>query len=179
VRFAPGLQAREILDPFARGSYPRSTAIGGLPWHLRGASMFGIRAMSDMAMLTMSQEERSLLGIDRRPKLGSTVAVRASYKALSTFLRSERGREVWDDFLKSTVAQILGAARAAEAAHGRRNRAATFLVPNAAEYLIELPDLVRNWPGSTADYALGDPARKKGAPAVSAELQRSRARSAS
>jgi uncharacterized protein (DUF2236 family) len=179
VRFAPGLQAREILDPFARGRYPRTTAIGGLPWHLRGPSMFGIRAMSDMAMLTMSQEERWLLGIDRRPKLGSATAVRASYKALSAFLRSERGREVWDDFLKPRVAAILARARAADAAHGRRERAATFVVPNAADHLVELPDLVRNWPGSTAHYALGDPARKTGAPAAAADRKRPRARSVS
>jgi hypothetical protein len=86
---------------------------------------------------------------------------------------------VWDDFLKSQVAGILRKARQADAAHGRRNRAATFVVPNPADFLVELPDLVRNWPGSTAQYALGDPAPKSGPAEAPADLKRPRARSAS
>jgi hypothetical protein len=155
VKFAAGLQGREILGPFARGGYPSGTVIGDLPPHQRALAMFVIRAMADMSISTMHPEERQLVAIDRAPKLRSRTAVRASYRLLSAFLRSDRGRRIWADFVKENVAQIMERARAAQAAPGGRTRAAQFVVPDARAALVELPDLVRNWPGSTEGYHVG------------------------
>jgi len=175
LKFAAGLQGREILEPFSRGHYSNGTVIGDLPRRWRGLAMFGLRAMSDMSLSIMTREERSLIAIDRRPKLGSRTAVRLSYKALSAFLASERGREIWADFTKSQVAGIIEQAKVASGGRGTRTRASTFVVPNAADFLVELPDLVKNWPGSTADYRYGDPAPKHGAPPpVATRIRRSR-----
>lgn len=155
VRFNAGLQAREVLEPFSRGTYPRGTVFGDLPFYFKPPAMFTLRAMADMAMSTMSREERQLIAIDRRPKLGSAAAVRLSLKALSAFMRSERGTEVWNDFVKANVAGIIERARVAQNAPGARTRAAQYLIPDAKKALVTPADLIRNWPGSTADYALG------------------------
>lgn len=163
VKFAAGLQGREILGPFARGGYPTGTVIGDLPPHQRALAMFVIRAMADMSISTMRPEERQLVAIDRAPKLRSRAAVRASYRLLSSSLRSERGRRIWADFVKENVAQIMERARAADRAPGGRTRAARFEVPDARTALVELPDLVRNWPGSTEEYVVGG-ARRAGGP---------------
>uniref|UniRef100_UPI0008317F85 oxygenase MpaB family protein n=1 Tax=Aldersonia kunmingensis TaxID=408066 RepID=UPI0008317F85 len=85
VKFNAGLQARDILEPFSRGTYPRGTVFGDMPFYYKTPAMFSIRAMADMAMSTMTAEERRLISIDRRPKLGSATAVRVSLKALSAF----------------------------------------------------------------------------------------------
>jgi uncharacterized protein (DUF2236 family) len=154
-KFAAGLQAREILEPFSRTAYPAGTVIGDLPGYQQVPAMFALRAMTDMAMMTMTPEERKLIAIDRGPKLRSKVAVRASYRLLSKFMRSERGEQIWRDFVKDSVATIVERARAAEAAPGGRTRISQFVVPDAEEFLVELPDLIRNWPGSTADYRVG------------------------
>ena len=154
-KFAAGLQARDTLEPFSRGSYPTGTVIGDLPGYLRLPAMFGLRAMADMAMITMSPEERKLIAIDRKPKLGSKAAVRASYRMLSKFMRSGRGQEVWRGFVKDSVAKIIDRARAAESAPGARVRVSQYSVPDPKQCLVELPDMVHNWPGSTADYRLG------------------------
>lgn len=155
--FATGLQARETLGPFSRERYARGTVIGDLPIHQRAAAMFAVRLFADMALALMSPEERRLIAIDRRPKLGSRAAVLASYRALSAFLRSERGVALWEDFVHENVAGILRRARAAERAHGARNRRATFAVPDPHPYFVDLNDLERNWPGSTSEYRLGRP----------------------
>ncbi|MFV9455569.1 oxygenase MpaB family protein [Rhodococcus sp. NM-2] len=155
VKFAPGLQAREILEPFGHGKYPRGTVIGDLPVYYRIPAMFGLRAMSDMAMSIMSPEERRLISIDRKPKLRSTLAVRLSFKALSAFMRSERGSQVWNSFVKANVAEIIEAAQKAQRAPGGRTRASTFVIPDAREALVVPPDLAENWPGSTEAYKLG------------------------
>lgn len=164
TKFAAGLQGREILEPFSRGTYPKGTVLGDLPWHLRGPSMFVIRSMADMALSLMSSEERSLIAIDRRPKLGSKLAVKASYRGLSAFFASERGREIWAEFLKGQADEIVQRAKLASAGRGTRTRAATFEVPDPNDFLVELPDLVENWPGSTAAYRHGSPDPKKNAP---------------
>jgi hypothetical protein len=161
TKFASGLQGREILEPFSHGSYPAGTAIGGLPFFRRGAAMFVVRAMSDISMSTMSAEERALIAIDRRPKLGSKLAVRASYGLLSRYLRSDTGREKWAEFVGESIAKTIERARAAESARGGRERAATFVVPDPGPFLTQLPDLVENWPGSTADYRIGDVSAKQ------------------
>lgn len=155
VKFAPGLQAREILEPFAHGKYPRGTVIGDLPVYFRVPAMFGLRAMSDMAMSIMSAEERRLISIDRKPKLRSKLAVRLSFRALSAFLRSERGRQLWNSFVKANVATIIETAQQAQREPGGRTRASTFVIPDARDALVVPPDLVENWPGSTAAYKLG------------------------
>lgn len=157
AKFAPGLQAREILEPFGAGGYPSGTVIGDLPIHFKIPAMFGLRAMADMAMSIMTVEERTLISIDRRPKLGSKAAVRLSFKALSAFMRSDRGAQVWSGFVKANVAGIIDTARAAQRAPGGRTRASSFVVPDAHEVLVVPSDLVRNWPGSTAAYLLGGP----------------------
>jgi uncharacterized protein (DUF2236 family) len=154
-RFATGLQARETLAPFARGAYPSGTVIGDLPPAKRAGAMFAVRAFADMAMSIMSPEERTLISIHRRPKLGSAWAVRQSLRALSAFMRSDRGHALWDDFVHEKVAEILRAGRAAEGAAGSRNRRATFVVPDADALFVHLNGLERNWPGDTGEYRLG------------------------
>ncbi|WP_179272966.1 MULTISPECIES: oxygenase MpaB family protein [unclassified Rhodococcus (in: high G+C Gram-positive bacteria)] len=156
VKFASGLQARAILEPFASGSYSRGTAIGDLPTHLRLPAMFGLRAMADIAISIMTPEERTLISIGRRPKLGSKTAVKLSYRALSAFVRSTRGTQLFSSFVKPNVAGIIETARIAQHAPGARTRAAQFVVPNAYAVLWVPPVLVPNWPGSTAAYRLGD-----------------------
>jgi uncharacterized protein (DUF2236 family) len=157
--FATGIQARETLGPFGRERYPRGTVIGDLPWPRRAGAMFAVRLFGDMALAIMRPEERRLVAIDRRPKLGSRSAVLASYRALSAFLRSPRGVALWEGFVHENVAGILRRARAAEQAHGARTRRATFEVPDPRPSFVALPELERNWPGSTSDYRLGRPTR--------------------
>lgn len=164
TKFAAGLQGREILEPFSRGGYPKGTVIGDLAPYWKAPAMFGLRMMGDMALSLMTPEERSLIAIDRRPKLGSKLAVKLSFRALSAFLASERGREVWDGFIKTQACEIVQRAKAADAARGTRSRASGFVVPDANQYLVELPDLVKNWPGSTAEYKLGASGPKHDAP---------------
>ncbi|OXR45139.1 hypothetical protein B7C42_03096 [Nocardia cerradoensis] len=155
-RFATGLQARETLSPFATGEYPAGTAIGDLPFFKRKAAMFAARAVSDMAILTMTWEERELVAINRRPKLGTTAAVRLSAHLLSAWFRSDKGMRVFDGFVKSHTAEIFRRAREADAARGGRTRVAQFQVPDASAFVVELPDLLRNWPGSVDEYTLGN-----------------------
>lgn len=154
-KFATGLQAREIIEPFANAEYPRGTAIGDLPPLQRRFAMFAARAVSDMAILLMNPEEQSLISINRRPKLGSRAASRRALRALSRFLRSEKGQEQFDNFLKPTTAGIFRTALKVDDAPGGRTRVATFEVPDASSLVVELPDLVSNWPGSTEEYELG------------------------
>jgi uncharacterized protein (DUF2236 family) len=154
-RFATGLQAREILSPFANGEYPRGTVIGDLPPVLRRPAMFVLRAFADMAFLTMSWEERELISINRRPKLGSRRAVAASLTLLSKWFTGQQGQAVFEKFLGEHIAPIYLRGIAADEAKGRRTRAATFKVPEAGPCLVRLDDLSPNWPGSTAQYFLG------------------------
>lgn len=168
-RFATGLQARATLDPFSRGSYPRGTVIGDLPRALRAPTMFATRAMADIAMSTMSTEERTLVAIDRRPKLGTQSSVRASFRLLSAYMRSERGRVMWAGFVRENVARIIERARSAELANGGRARRAQFQVPDPSPHYIELDGLTRNWPGTTADYQLGATEKATSGPAVRLE----------
>jgi uncharacterized protein (DUF2236 family) len=159
-RFATGLQAREILSPFANGEYPRGTVIGDLHPALRKPAMFVLRSFSDMAMLLMSWEDRELISINRRPKLGSDRATRAAFGALSKFLRSDKGQAVFAKFLGEHIAPIYERGLAAHAAPGARTRAAQFTVPNAAACLVHEDHFVDNWPGSTGQYILGAEGRQ-------------------
>lgn len=154
-RFATGLQAREVLSPFARGEYPRGSVIGDLPPGVRQAAMFVLRAFADMAMETMSWEERELISISRRPKLGHRLAVRASLRLLSKWFCGDQGQKVFESFLGEHVAPLFIRAKQIDAAPGGRTRAAQFVVPDAAPCLVVEPYLLHNWPGSTANYVLG------------------------
>ncbi|GAA3549203.1 hypothetical protein GCM10023077_27470 [Mycolicibacterium helvum] len=154
-RFATGLQAREVLSPFANGVYPRGTAIGDLPAGVRQAAMFVLRSFSDMAMLTMSWEERELISINRRPKLGSRRATEAAMRLLSKWFTGEKGQAFFEKFLGERFAAIYTRGLAAETAPGGRTRVAKFEVPEATPCLFQHDDLLRNWPGSTAEYYLG------------------------
>ncbi|MDN2501537.1 DUF2236 domain-containing protein [Nocardia nova] len=180
TRFATGLQARETLSPFATSEYPAGTVIGGLPFFKRKLAMFGVRAVADMAMLTMSWEELELVSINRRPKLGSRFATRAALHLLSTWFRSDKGLAVFDDFLKVHVASIYRRGLKVDTAPGGRARAAQYQVPDASAFVVDLPDLVTNWPGSTNDYALGIEREKAAVvPAVASKQGLRRAGSAS
>jgi uncharacterized protein (DUF2236 family) len=159
-RFATGLQAREILSPFATGDYPSGTVIGDLHPLIRRPAMFVLRAFADMAILTMSWEERELVSVNRRPKLGSARMVKASLRLLSKGFGSRRGQALFDDFLGEHIAGIYRRGVAADEAPGGRTRAAQFVVPDAAPCLVRLADLSRNWPGSPERYALGAEGRE-------------------
>lgn len=159
-RFATGLQARETLSPFATGSYPAGTVIGDLHPVLREPAMFVLRAFSDMAMLTMSWEERELIAINRRPKLGSRRATKLALRGLSKWFTGDHGQAVFERFLGEHIAPIYRRGKAADNALGGRTRRATFEVPDAAPCLVKADYLTHNWPGSTAEYVLGAEARE-------------------
>jgi uncharacterized protein (DUF2236 family) len=159
-RFATGLQAREILSPFATGDYPAGTVIGDLHPVLRKPAMFALRAFADMALLTMSWEERELVAINRRPKLGSQLATKMALRALSKWFTGEQGQAVFEKFLGEHIAPIYRRGKAADTAPGGRTRRAKFEVPDAARCLVKVDHLSKNWPGSTAEYVLGKEARE-------------------
>ncbi|MDT5263920.1 MAG: hypothetical protein QOI90_546, partial [Mycobacterium sp.] len=121
---------------------------------------FVLRAFADMAMLTMSWEERELISVSRRPKLGSRRLVMASLRLLSKGFGSSRGQALFDSFLGEHIAGIYRGGVAADEAPGGRTRAAQFVVPDAAPCLVKLADLSRNWPGSPERYALGAEGRE-------------------
>jgi uncharacterized protein (DUF2236 family) len=176
-RFATGLQAREILSPFATGDYPSGTVIGDLHPLIRRPAMFVLRAFADMAMLTMSWEERELVSVNRRPKLGSARMVKVSLRLLSKGFGSRRGQALFDDFLGEHIAGIYRRGVAADEAPGGRTRAAQFVVPDAAPCLVRLADLSRNWPGSPERYALGAEGREDSTVVAPTVLRRNTASS--
>jgi uncharacterized protein (DUF2236 family) len=148
TKWAAGQQARAILKPFASGVYPEGSVIGELPPAKRRVAAWFVRALTDMALLTMVPDDRELLSIDRRPELRSRAAVRVSLRLLSAYLSRPKGRAAFDGFLKPDVAKIMVRARAAEAAAGGHEAAAREFVPASPESLevAALPDHVRNMP---------------------------------
>ena len=140
-RFATGLQARETLSPFATGSYPAGTVIGDLQPVLRKPAMFVLRAFSDMAMLTMSWEERELISINRRPKLGSRRATKLALHGLSKWFTGDQGQAWFEKFLGEHIAPIYRRGKVADSAPGGRTRRAMFEVPDAAPYLVRVDHL--------------------------------------
>lgn len=159
-RFATGLQARETLSPFGNGEYPAGTVIGDLRPLFRRPTLFVLRAFADMAMLTMSWEERELISINRRPKLGSRRATHMALRLLSRWFRGDQGRAVFDKFLGEHIAPIYRRGIAADEEPGGRTRAAEFQVPDPRPYFVHLDDLASNWPGSTEQYVLGSEGRQ-------------------
>lgn len=145
--WAAGLQAREILGPFASGVYPPGSVIGDLSPRRRAAVAALVRALTDMALATMRPQERALLAIDRPPQLRSRRLVRLSHRGLARVLNSDRGRELFAGFLKPDVARIVTRAREAQAALGGHEAAArTFEVADATPLLAILSDHVHNLP---------------------------------
>ena len=155
MRFATGLQAREIIGPFATKAFPKGTVLGDLPFFRGRSAVWAARAVADMAILTMSSEERELLAISRAPRLGSEVAVRRSLHLLSAYLRSEKGMAAFGDFLGSGTFKLFMRALKADAAPGSRTRVAAFHVPDPMPCFHKLADLVENWPGTVGAYVLG------------------------
>lgn len=145
--WAAGEQAREILKPFSSGVYPQGSVIGELPRAQRAVAAFLVRVLTDVALTTMTPEDRALLAIDRPPQLRSRLAVRATHRALSRWLGSPRGQAAFDRLLKPDVAKIRRRALEAEAAAGgHAAAAATFTVPDPAPLVVELADRVENFP---------------------------------
>lgn len=148
-RFAAGWQARQVLKPFTFGDYPAGSVIGELGAFKRRPAASAIRALTDITLLTMHPADLELLAIGRRPELGSRVAVKASLRALASYLGSPRGVAVWERFMKPDVAKIMDRARAAErAAGGHRAAAASFVPPNPEGCVATLSDHVRNMPAA-------------------------------
>lgn len=145
-RWAAGWQAREILRPFTMGDYPAGSVIGELPALKRRAAARAVRALSDIAMLTMHPDDLELFSLPRRAELRWEPAVRASARALAAGLGSPRGIAAWDAFMKSDVAAIMRRAREAEqAAGGHEVAARTFVPPDPSAHVATLDDLVANW----------------------------------
>lgn len=105
-RFAVGARGRDLLNPMDRSRYPEGTALGDLPTHQRLGAQFTYRMIADMVMLTLLDEEHLLLAISRRPKLGSKRLVRASLRAFSKFMLSDRGQQYWDTYLQKRASMV-------------------------------------------------------------------------
>lgn len=145
--WAAGQYAREILKPFADGTYPADSVIGALPAYQRRPIAVLVRALTDITLTTMSSDERELLAIGRRPTLRSPTAVRASHRLLSRFLGSARGRATFAGFVKTDVAAIVRRAYAAQSAAGGHAAAAgNFEVPDAARFVAQLDGRSENMP---------------------------------
>jgi uncharacterized protein (DUF2236 family) len=143
--WAAGEYAREILKPFAEGIYPDGSVIGSLPRYQQKPIAVLVRALTDMTLSTMSDDERELLAINRAPTLRSPAAVRASHRLLSRYLGSARGRRTFAGFLKPDIAKIVDRARAAQAASGGHRAASrSFVAPDPAQFVATLDDRVEN-----------------------------------
>ncbi len=154
-RFAVGLIGRRLLAPYDRSDYPKGTAMGDLPWLQRKLGLYVTRVVSDMASLTLLEDERMLYSVNRRPKMLTEGGVRASIKLFSAFMRSKLGMKALSWYLQNKAFNIFANALKVEDGPGYAERKANFVVPDPQGLYRELPDLKRNWPGSVADYALG------------------------
>lgn len=148
TKWATGFQARAILKPFVSGEYPEGSVIANLPARQRKLASVVAKALTDMALMTMGPDDRTLLAIDRPPVLRSRMAVRGSLRLLAGYLGRDKGRRMFDSFLKPDVAKIMDTAREAERAAGGHAAAAAKYVPADPETLAvaELPDHVANMP---------------------------------
>ena len=152
TRWAAGWQAREVLRPFTMGDYPAGSVIGDLPPLKRRPVARAVRALSDITLLTMHPADRELLSIPRPPELRSERLVRLSLRALAAYLGSPRGIATWESFMQPRasanpdLAAIMTRARAAErAAGGHAAAARSFAAPDAAEFVVHIDGLRRNW----------------------------------
>ena len=154
-RFAVGAQGRETLSVYDNRPYPKGTVMGDLPYVKSKAVTFFVRAVIDMAFATMCEEDRLLISINRRPKLGSKRAALASLRLLSKFMRSNTGKRYWAGYLQKRAFEIYEHALRVDDANGHKERESSFTVPDAKKYYRELPDIKKNWPGSVQNYAFG------------------------
>jgi uncharacterized protein (DUF2236 family) len=144
-RFATGWQARQILRPFTMGTYPPGSVIGELPPLKRAGAARAVRALTDIALLTVHPDDLELISLPRKRELRSEAAVRASLRALAAAMGSPRGIAAWERFMKPDVAAIMSRARAAERAAGGHEAAArSFVPPDPAQFVVEIDGLVRN-----------------------------------
>ena len=169
--FAVGLIGRRLLAPYDKSEYPRGTAMGDLPFLQRKLSLYVTRVVSDMAALTLSEEERLLYSVNRRPKMFARGGVRASLKAFSAFMRCSLGMKAFEWYLQKKAFGTFKRALEVEDAPGYEARKAAYVVPDPTGFYRELADLKRNWPGKVENYALGREVENEvplPAPAVSA-----------
>ena len=150
--WASGWQSREVLRPFTMGLYPPGSVIGNLPPRRRAAVAHSIRAIADMTLLTMDPADLELISLPRKAELRSERLTRLALRALTAYMRSPRGVAQWESFMqpRSTnqpnLLEIMSRARRAERAlGGHRAAAPTFAVPNAAEFVVKIDDLLHNW----------------------------------
>lgn len=155
--WAGGLISRRINSVFIDDDFPTGSLIGDLSWYKRKPIMWALRAISDMALLIMGPDERLLIAINRKPKLRWRWAVKGSFHLFSKFMCSKKGNAIFSDFLGKKVGEMYMNALAIENSPRVHTLQAKFVVPDPASCFCVLPDLVRNWPGSPAEYRLGEP----------------------
>lgn len=142
TKFAAGEQARTILAPFATGAYPADSKFRELkPWQYWLAG-HAVRLLTDMALDTMHASDRHLLAIDRPRVLRSKRLTRLAFKGLLRFMETERGLGYFDWLLKADIAKIYKRGMAHHAP------GTPFDPPDAAEYVVEIDDLIHNMPAT-------------------------------
>ena len=104
-RFAVGLVGRRLLAPYDKSDYPKGTAMGDLPWLQRKVGLYVTRVISDMAALTLLEDERMLYSVNRRPKMLTKRGVRLSLKLYSAFMRSRLGMKAFAWYLPEQSVQ--------------------------------------------------------------------------
>jgi hypothetical protein len=102
--------------------------------------------------LSMHPDDLELLAIGRPPELRSERLVRLSVKALASYLGGDRGTAMWESFMQPkptltpNVTEIMSRARAAERLAGGPDAAARMSCPpDAAEFVVEIDDVMPNW----------------------------------
>tara|TARA_R110001583_G_scaffold9395_2_gene44569 strand:+ start:10691 stop:11779 length:1089 start_codon:yes stop_codon:yes gene_type:complete len=153
--WAAGLASRQINAVFVDSDFPSGSLIGDLAWYKRKPIMWVLRMISDMALFLMNPEERLLIGINRAPKLRWKFAVRASFHLLAKYMASKKGIAFFTDFVGTKVGGIFLRAFKVENPTNVAALESKYTVPDPKSVFCELPDLVRNWPGSPAEYKLG------------------------
>lgn len=154
-RYAVGEAGRDLLAYYDNKPYAPGTALGDLPFLKRNLALWSVRAVVDIAILTLDEKDKLILSINRRPKLRWRWAVKLSLKFLSSFMRSKRGQKMWEFYLQKRTFDIYQNALAIDNSEGHETRKSEFVVPDPDDCFFELPDLKRNWPGDVADYAVG------------------------
>jgi uncharacterized protein (DUF2236 family) len=153
--WAAGLASRQINAVFVDSDFPSGSLIGDFPWYKRKPIMWILRMVADMALSLMVSEERLLIGINRNPKLRANFAVRASFQLFGKYMGSKKGISFFADFVGSKVGGIFLRALKIESEANIPALESEFEVPDPKSVFVELPDLVKNWPGSPAAYRLG------------------------
>ncbi len=116
--YAVGEHARSLLIPFTTGRFPPGSYLGALPAWQRHLLAPVFRAVVDLAVATIPDPERSLLGIGRPAQLRSATAVRCSGRALAGLLARPATRDRFEAVIGGGVPEVMQRARAAESALG-------------------------------------------------------------